>query len=96
MAELIIWIQYLYSDDTIGDPEYDYSLLDFAGILPSIGDQILHPDVLAGHTRSAPGNRVMLTVAGRVFNPRDRRNCISLLCESRTVTEDEVSLLPPG
>lgn len=71
------------------DGEQDYSLEDFAGFLPDVGDMILEPGVLDGLDRNDPNNRKLLTVVQRVFNPRDMSDYVVLVVESRAPAERE-------
>jgi hypothetical protein len=76
-------------DGTIEDARQDCSLAEFAGVLPSIGDQILEAGVLSGLARNELRNRRLLTVVARVFNPRDNQDYVALIVEERVPTEAE-------
>ncbi|RYF23256.1 MAG: hypothetical protein EOO77_02430 [Oxalobacteraceae bacterium] len=65
------------------DPEH------FAGQVPTIGDMILNPGVPSGKDHHDPRNREIWTVVGRVFNPRDNKDYVSLIVESRDCTLDD-------
>ncbi len=94
MPDITIGLHIRYEDGTIGDAEHAYSLADFAGVLPMIGDEILDPGVAAGQDRSLPENREFLTIVGRVFNALDRRNYVALICEGRVGTGEDETLVP--
>lgn len=68
------------------DGSVDFGLEDFAGQVPGIGDMILNPGVPVGTDRHDPRNREIWTVVGRVFNPRDNGEYVSLIVESRDGT----------
>jgi hypothetical protein len=78
---------------TIEDGKRDCSLAEFAGVLPSIGDQLLDPGVLSGLARDELRNRRLLTVVGRVFNPHDNQDCVALIVEERVPAEGERALV---
>lgn len=94
MSDLVVRLHYRTPDGRIEDAKADYELTLFAGVLPNIGDQILDPGVPAGQNRHDPKNRELLTVVGRVFNPRDHESYVALICESRGLQEDEYALAP--
>ena len=73
-------------DGQIHDGKIDFSPDNFAGSIPAIGDTILNPGVLQGQDRQMPQNRQIWTVVGRVFNPRDNEDYVSLIVESRDGT----------
>lgn len=68
---------------TIFDGGVDFEPEQFAGQIPTIGDTILNPGALQGQDRQLPQNRQIWTVVGRVFNPRDNEDYVSLIVESR-------------
>jgi len=70
----------------VSDYGHDYGPEDFAGQVPAIGDMILDPGVPVGQDRHDPRNREIWTVVGRVFNPRDNKDYVSLIVESRSGT----------
>lgn len=70
----------------IFDGGVDFGPEQFAGQVPAIGDTILDPGVLVGQDRRLPQNRQIWTVVGRVFNPRDNEDYVSLIVESRDGT----------
>ena len=85
-------IRILHRDQSgkVFDGSVDFGLEDFAGQVPGIGDMILNPGVPVGKDRHDPRNREIWTVVGRVFNPRDNGEYVSLIVESREGTlEDE-------
>lgn len=69
------------------DDEHDYSLEDFAGFLPAVGDMILEPGVLASLDRNDPKNRRLMTVVHRVFNARDMSNYVVLVVDKQAPTD---------
>ena len=71
------------------DGGHDYGPEDFANQVPAIGDMILDPGVPTGSVRHDPRNREIWTVVGRVFNPRDNKDYVSLIVESRQGTLDD-------
>jgi len=71
------------------DGSQDFGLEDFAGQVPMIGDMILDPGVPVGKKRDDPRNREIWTVVGRVFNPRDNADYVSLIVDSRDGTLDD-------
>lgn len=91
--ELTIRLHFQREGGAIEDAEHDFRLAEFAGILPSIGDQILYPGVRSGLARDELGNRRLLTVVGRVFNPRDLKDYVALIVEERVPTEAERALV---
>lgn len=92
-TETTIRLLYRRGDGTIEDGQRDCSLAEFAGVMPTIGDQILDPGVLSGLARSELRNRRLLTVVGRVFNSRDNHDYVALLVEERVPTEAERALV---
>lgn len=92
--EMTIRLLYRTKDGTIEDGGHDCGLKQFAGVLPSIGDQILDAGVLSGRARDELCNRRLLTVVGRVFNPRDNQDYVALIVEERVPTEAERALVP--
>lgn len=84
--EITIRLLFHRADGTIEDAQQDYSLADFAGVLPTIGDQILDPGVVSGRKRDDLINRRVWTVVGRVFNPRDNANYVALIVDERIPT----------
>ncbi|MGQ0590407.1 MAG: hypothetical protein ACT4N8_12910 [Sphingosinicella sp.] len=67
----------------IFDGGEDFAPEHFAGQVPMIGDMIVNPGVLQGQDRQLPQNRQIWKVVGRVFNPRDNEDYVSLIVESR-------------
>lgn len=65
-----IAVRILVEDDegTISDTNQEYDLEDF-GILPSVGDLIVDPGVIAGRDRRSPENRKIMRVEKRYFQP---------------------------
>jgi hypothetical protein len=92
MSETIVRLHYKMADGTIMDAANEYELSDFAGVLPSVGDQMLDPGVRAAKDRARPKNRELLTIVSRVFNPRDNKNYVALICESRPLSAAESAL----
>ncbi len=70
-------------DGKIFDGGVDFGPENFAGQVPAVGDTILNPGILQGQDRNLPQNRHRWTVVGRVFNPRDNEDYVSLIVESR-------------
>jgi hypothetical protein len=89
VEQVTIRIHHQSSEGEWRDGEQDYSLKDFAGFLPDVGDMILEPGVLDGLDRNDPKNRRLLTVVQRVFNPRDMSDYVVLVVESRAPTDRE-------
>lgn len=89
----MIYIRILHCDHAgaISDHGNDFGAEDFAGQVPMIGDMILDPGVPVGQDRHDPRNREIWTVVGRVFNPRDNKDYVSLIVESRPGTLADVS-----
>lgn len=81
-------IRVLHRDETgkVSDFGNDFDPEHFAGQVPAIGDMILDPGVPSGNDRHDPRNREIWTVVGRVFNPRDNKDYVSLIVESRRGT----------
>ncbi len=94
MADMTIRLHYRRKNGEIEDAQHDFVLAEFAGMLPSIGDQILHPGVQSGLPRDELSSRRMLTVVGRVFNPKDLQDYVALIVEERAPTAEEQSLIP--
>jgi len=86
-------IYYRESDGNLVDGEQDFDLSSFAGILPNIGDWIIEPGVPQGLDRREPSNRIIWTVVGRVFNPRDLEDYVALVVEKRRPHETEHSVV---
>ncbi len=84
-------IRILHRDQAgkVFDGGIDFGLEDFAGQMPAIGDTILNPGVPVGEDRHDPRNREIWAVVGRVFNPRDNGEYVSLIVESRSGTLDD-------
>lgn len=78
-----IRILYREPDGAVVDGQVEYDTETFAGQVPMIGDTILDPGVLQGRNRHEPQNRRVLSVVGRVFNPRDREDTVALIVEAR-------------
>jgi hypothetical protein len=93
MAEMSIRIYYREPDGRLVDGEQDFDLSSFAGILPSIGDSIIEPGVPQGLDRHDASNRIIWTVVGRVFNPRDLENYVALIVEERQPHEHEYAVV---
>jgi hypothetical protein len=93
MAEISVRIYYREPDGRLVDGEQDFDLSSFAGILPSIGDWIIEPGVPQGSDRREPSNRIIWTVVGRVFNPRDLEDYVALIVEERRPQEIECSVV---
>jgi hypothetical protein len=89
MAEITVRIYYREADGKLVDGEQDFDLSSFAGFLPSIGDSIIEPGVPQGLNRHDASNRVIWTVVGRVFNPRDLENYVAIIVEERRPNEKE-------
>lgn len=92
MAEVTIRIYYRHENGKVEDGQQDYSLSDFANVLPAIGDTILDPGVLVGLDRRLPENRDVWKVVDRVFNPRDLADYVVLVVEERKGSEDDTWL----
>lgn len=92
MVDIMIYFRAGAGELTLDDQAYSSD--EFAGMVPSIGDRILYPMVEKGADRRMRGNRQMLEVVGRVFNPRDRETYVALIVEERPVPDTEVGLLP--
>lgn len=75
-------------DGTIWDARRDCSQREFAGVFPSIGDQIL-----SRSGRNELRNRRLLTVVGRVFNPREKQDYVALIVGECVPTEAERVLM---
>lgn len=73
-------------DGKVSDWSTDYDSGQFAGQVPAIGDMILDPGVTQSLDRNDPQNRRIWTVVGRVFNPRDNEEYVSLIVEEREGT----------
>lgn len=95
MTDVTIRLHYLRSDGSIEDAQEDYGLESFAGMLPAIGDDILAPGVPSGRDRSDPDNRVVWTVARRIFNARDLENYVALVVEQRSAGGPQDAALVP-
>lgn len=76
-------ILYREPDGSVVDGQVEFGTETFAGQVPAIGDMIVDPGVLQGQSRYEPQNRRILTVVGRVFNPRDREDVVGLIVEAR-------------
>ena len=89
----IIRLLHQKDDGTIVDQQDEFNLAQFAGTLPSIGDIIVHPVVEVAKIRSEPANRTVLTVVGRVFNPKDMEGFIGLIVTARFGSEKDSAFL---
>lgn len=69
------------------DDGQDYSLEDFAGFLPAVGDIILEPGVPSNLDRREPKNRLLMKVVDRVFNARDMSNYVVLVVDKAAPTD---------
>ena len=87
--EVSIRFHYRNGDDVWQDGGQDYSLDEFAGVLPSIGDMILEPGVPQGRDRQDRKNRRLLTVVHRVFNARDLPNYVALIVDAQVPTQKQ-------
>ncbi|MGY0791984.1 hypothetical protein ACW7BJ_21665 [Azospirillum argentinense] len=96
MLNVSIRIHFKRPTGQIEDGQQDFDLASFGGFLPSIGDMILDPGVLASLDRRQRQNRRMWTVVGRVFNPRDNADYIALIVEERQPNEREDCFVPYG
>jgi hypothetical protein len=94
MSEMTIRLHYRRNKGQVEDAQHEFSLADFAGVLPAIGDTILHPGVVSGLPRDHLNSRRLLTVVGRVFNPKDLSDYVALIVEEHRPTEAERSLIP--
>lgn len=92
MEDVVVRILTRDSSGKVEDWQQDFGLEDFAGFLPSVGDIIVDPGVLQGLDRNKPENRDVWTVVGRVFNPRDLKNYVSLIVEERKGTAEDAWL----
>ena len=70
----------------------DFNLSQFAGVIPCIGDQFLHPGVYVEGGPAELGTRFILTVVGRVFNLDDRSDHVGLMVTERSPTDLESNL----
>jgi hypothetical protein len=82
-----------YPDGRIEDRQLDMSLEDFAGQCPAAGDIIVEAGVPQHLDRSDPANRLLWSVVGRVFNPRDLPDYIVLIVEERSPLPAETSFV---
>ena len=92
MADVTIRIYFRDQAGMVEDGSQDYSLTDFAGFLPAIGDTIVDPGVLQGLDRTEPQNRDVWKVVDRIFNPRDMADYVVLVVEERKGTEADTWL----
>jgi hypothetical protein len=70
----------------------DFNLSQFAGVIPCIGDQFLHPSLYFAGGQADLGTRFILTVVGRVFNLDDNSDHVGLMVTERPPTEWESNL----
>jgi hypothetical protein len=70
----------------------DFNLSQFAGVLPCVGDQFLHPGLYAAGGPAELETRFILTVVGRVFNLDDNSNHVGLMVTERAPTDLESNL----
>lgn len=80
-------------DGRIEDRQIDMGLEDFAGQCPALGDVILEPGVPQHLDRRDAANRLLWTVVGRIFNPRDLPDYIALIVEERSPTPAEAEFV---
>lgn len=71
----------------------NYSLADFGGIVPAVGDVIVDPGVAHGENRLLPENRNLLMVTARYILPDDQRPAINLVVRDRIGNPHEMSVL---
>lgn len=88
-----IRILYRDPDGKIYDGQVDFGPEHFAGQVPAIGDIILNPGVVQGQDRRMPQNRQIWTVVGRVFNPGDNEDYVSLIVETRDGSMADIAFL---
>jgi hypothetical protein len=92
-SEPIIRLYERQGDGKILDRQLEFSLKDFAGHCPAIGDVIVDSFVAREAARDEPANRILQTVVGRVFNPRDLEGYIALIVEERKPTAEEMEFV---
>ena len=81
---------YVDEEGTLVDQKYDIEIdRELGGMVPNVGDRILHPGVLQGKDRQAPENRTVYEVMQRYFllgNPAYKT-------EERQITEEPAWLV---
>lgn len=80
--------------ETTGD---NYSLADFGGVVPVVGDLLPMEGVAVGKDRSDPDNRTVYEVVSRYFFPRYREQDapqIGFEVRARAGTRREINILP--
>lgn len=72
-----------------------YTLEQFGGTVPAIGDSIVDPGVLSGQNRLRPENRRILEIRQRFFLPDSASGAarVSLVVEERSGRPEELNLL---
>jgi hypothetical protein len=88
-----IRILYREPDGKIVDGQHDFGPENFAGQVPTIGDEIVNPGVIQGQDRRLPQNRQIWTVVGRVFNSKDNEDYVSLIVAARDGTSADEAYL---
>lgn len=92
MQDVTVRVFFQRDDGRFESNYSDFNLSQFAGVLPCIGDQFLHPGEYQGPGPADLGNRIILTVVGRVFNLDDNSNHVGLLVTVRAPTDLEANL----
>ena len=103
MSEIGIRILQRDASGNIEDTGEDFSPSDFAGMVPSIGDQILNPGIIGGRRRDdgpliiprrdVPTNRTLWLVVDRFFNSKDNKSYVGLVVEERPLIPEEYGLV---
>lgn len=95
MAATLVRIYIRKADGKLEDTSEAYEVSNFGGIIPTVGDKFLNPWTSEQTTRNDPGNREIYTVLERVFNPRDLKDYVVLICSVSPCDENDRELLPP-
>jgi|GEM_PF-2204725 len=72
---------------------HEYSLSDFDGVLPCIGDSILSPGLKVPGSGDDYRNRTMWSVVDRVFDVEAKSCFVNLVVEERDLIELEEGLI---
>ncbi len=77
-------------------PEESYSLEDYGGVAPSVGDLIIAAGHVVGADRQDPKNRTIYEVVARYFSPTEDQSMspmVDLVVTAREGTFNEINIL---
>ena len=98
MTEHWIRLYVVREDGTYADARDDFTLSDFGGVLPAVGDLIVDPGVRQDLDRDVAANRTVYEVVARYFqplsNPKSEHHysCV-LVCTDRRGQDFEADIV---